>query len=141
MHLPLGQVRLSSPLELGTQNKAQSLKFIEPPLFLSSRGQGLKIWGQGLKPWRWLSLGSMENERESAQSKLSSGYQKKPQLWAGLKTIEKKLGPEKVRAAGEGQNGNLLAQMLSPDRHFSPGQFPASPKKEKQDKVSSAEAE
>lgn len=65
---------------------------------------------------------------------------KKPTLGT-FKDNSKKIGPEKVRAAGEGQNGNLLAQMLSPDRHFSPGQFPASPKKEKQDKVSSAEAE
>lgn len=74
MHLPLGQVRFSSPLEPGTQNKPQRLEFIELPLFLNSQGQGLKIWGQGLKPWGWLSLGSVENEKDSElEGKLDSG--------------------------------------------------------------------
>lgn len=65
--------------------------------------------------------------------------QKNPTL-GRFKENRKKLGPEKVRAAGERQNGNLLQQILSPDRHFSPGKFPVSPEKEKQDNVSSDEA-
>lgn len=78
--------------------------------------------------------------RAGGQIVLRLQKKKQPQLWAGLKKIEKKLGPEKVRAAGERQNGNLLQQILSPDRHFSPGKFPVSPEKEKQDNVSSDEA-
>lgn len=78
--------------------------------------------------------------RAGGQIVLRLQKKKTTQLWAGLKKIEKKLGPEKVRAAGERQNGNLLQQMLSPDRHFSPGKFPVSPEKEKQDNVSSDEA-
>lgn len=59
----------------------------------------MKIWGQGLKPWRGLSPGSVGNEKDSAQSWRANCPQvlKFKKLWAGLKKIEKekiKLGPE-----------------------------------------------
>lgn len=56
----------------------------------------MKIWGQGLKPWGWLSLGSVENEKDSAQSQRANCPQvpKFKKLWEGLKKIEKK--PKKI---------------------------------------------